>query len=90
MAAEVVDPAFLPQLAHQCVDPGEAGAPVFPALEPGFGFGVIDGIFAGDEVVGRIYLGRKVPGNEADGGVRIGLSERMAERGLRAEIHISE
>ena len=49
VAAQVVDPAFEAQLAHQGVDPGEAGASVFPALEPGFVQGGADGVGAGDE-----------------------------------------
>lgn len=49
VAAQVVDPAFEAQLAHQGVDPGEAGASVFPALEPGFVQGGADGVGAGGE-----------------------------------------
>ena len=40
--AEVVDPAFVLELAHQRVDPGEACAAFAPALEVDFGLGVVD------------------------------------------------
>ena len=50
--AQVVDPAFVAQLPHQAVDPREARAPVFPALEPGFVQGGADRVGAGDEAVG--------------------------------------
>jgi hypothetical protein len=35
--AEVVYPAFLPQLSHERINPGEACAAPFPALESLFG-----------------------------------------------------
>jgi hypothetical protein len=45
--AEVVDPAFLPQLSHEGVDPREACSAPFPALEPLFGLWRVDVVLAG-------------------------------------------
>lgn len=88
--AEMVDPAFEPQLAHQGVDPGEACAALFPALEPGFCLLGVDGVGACDEVGVRVDFGGEVPGDEAGGGVVVGLGEGVAEGGLGGEIHVSE
>ena len=42
VAAQVVDPALLLELAHQRVDPREPRGPGFPASEVLFRFGVVD------------------------------------------------
>ena len=44
MPAEVVDPAFGRELAHERVDEGEARLAVLPALKPCFGEGRVDGV----------------------------------------------
>lgn len=90
VAAEVVDPAFLAQLPHQGVDPGEARAAVLPAKEPVLVQGGGDGVGACDEVGGGGDGGGEVPGDEADVGVADGLGERVAECGLGSEIHVTE
>lgn len=90
VAAEVVDPAFLAQLPHQGVDPGEAGAAEFPALVPGFVEQGGDCILACDEAVGGGDGGGKMPRHESAARVPDCLREGVAQRGLGAEIHISE
>ena len=88
--AEVVDPAFVAQLPHQGVDPGEACAPEFPALVPGFVQGGGDCVLACDEAVGGGGGGGEVPGDESAVRVADCLREGVAQCGLGAEIHISE
>ncbi len=90
VAAEVVDPAFLLELAHQGVDPGEARAAVFPALEPAFVQGGGDGVGACDEAGGGGDGGGQVPGDEAAVAVADCLGEGVAKRGLGAEVHFAE
>jgi hypothetical protein len=65
VAPEVVDPAFLRELAHERVDPGEAGAAVLPTLEVGLCFGVINQVFPGDKLGFRIDSGGQVPGDKS-------------------------
>lgn len=48
MTCEVVDPAFIAELTHDGVDPGEACRSGSPALEPGFFLFVVNLVFAGD------------------------------------------
>lgn len=88
--AEVVDPAFLAELPHQGVDPGEACLAELPALEPLFRQRGIDDVVACDEAVGRVDLGGEMPGDEANVGVVVGLGEGPAEGGLCGEVHVSE
>lgn len=88
--AQVVDPAFAAQLPHQGVDPGKARAAVFPAAEPGFRGAGVDGVGARDEVGVRVRLGGEVPGDEAGGGVVVGLGEAVAQGGLGGEVHVAE
>ena len=92
VAAEVVDPALEAELAHQGVDPGEAGAAFFPAGEPFVGEGRVDGVVGGAGAgVGRgVDGGGEVPGDEAAVAVVVGLGEGVPEDGLRAEIHVAE
>ncbi len=90
VAAEVVDPAFLLELAHQGVDPGEPRAAVFPALKPAFVQGGGDGVGACDEAGGGGDGGGQVPGDEAAVGVADGLGEGVAQRGLGAKVHFAE
>lgn len=87
---QMVDPAFLAQLPHQGVDPGEAGEAGFPALEPRLGFAAVDVVSTRRTLgVGR-YGGLEMPGYEAAVCVVFGLAEGIAERCLGAEIHVSE
>lgn len=90
VAAEVVDPAFGAELAHQGVDPGKACAAVFPALEPLFGLRAIDCVFACDETGLGVDFGGEVPWYEAAVGVIVGLAEVVTQGGLGAEVHVSE
>ena len=90
VAAEVVDPAFLPELAHYGVDPGEAGAAEFPSLEPGFCLLRVDGVGACDKVCFRVDSGGEVPGDEARSGVVVGLGKGVAEGGLGGEVHVAK
>lgn len=48
MAGQMVDPAFLPKLSHDGVDPGEARGAVRPTFEPRILFLVVDLVFARD------------------------------------------
>lgn len=66
---EVVDPAFLAQLPHDGVDPGEAGGAVRPAVEPGVFLGIVYFVGACDQVVGGVDFAGEVPGDEAAVGV---------------------
>ena len=94
VTAQVVHPAFVPQLAHQGVDPGEARAAVLPAPEPGFVQGGADGVGGGARGGGggrRGGGGRgEVPGHEAAVGVADRLGKGVAECGLGAEVHVAE
>lgn len=90
VAAQVVDPAFVAELAHEGVDPGEACLAEFPALEPFFGEGGVDGVAAcGEAGAGGDGAG-EVPGDEAAGGVVVHLRKGVAEGGLGAEVHVAE
>lgn len=90
MSSEVVDPSFLSQLSHKCVDPGKSCTPVFPALEPRFRFCRVDSVCTGDKACGGGDDRRKMPGDEADVGITGGLGKGVAEGCLRSEIHVSE
>lgn len=90
VSAEVMDPAFLAELAHQGVDPGESGTAVFPALEPFFRERGIDDVVSCDEVCFRIDPRGEMPRDEADVGVVVGLGEGVADGGLGGEVHVSE
>jgi len=68
-------------LAHERVDPREACAAVFPALEVRLCFGAVDEILAGDELGFGIDGGWEVPGNEA--ALRIVICVILAARSLR-------
>lgn len=87
---QVVDPAFLPELPHQGVDPGEAGPAEFPALEPFLREGGVDDVVTRDAVGGRVDFGGEVPGDEADVGVGVRLRERVADGGLGSKVHVPE
>lgn len=58
MASKMVDPAFLSQLTHNGVNPGEARCAVGPALEPGFLFWIVDFVGASDELVAGVDFAR--------------------------------
>lgn len=88
--AEVVDPAFVAELAHQSVYPGEPRLPELPAPEPFLRFGGIDHVLTRDEVGGWVDLRGEMPGDEADVGIVVCLGEGVAERGLSGEVHVSE
>ena len=90
MAAEVVYPSFLAQLAHQGIDPWEAGYAEFPALEPGFCFWGVDVVVACYEPVRWIQFRGEMPGDESAVGVADCLSEGVAQGRLRGEIHVPE
>lgn len=98
VAAKVVNPAFVAELAHQCVDPRKARAAEFPAPEPFFSLRRVDGVFAfgadgracAGVVGGGCSFAGEVPGDEAAAGIIHRLAEGMAKRGLGAEIHVAE
>lgn len=75
VAAEVMDPAVVAELAHEGVDPGEAGDAGLPAPEPCLCLLVVDVVVARDEAGFWIALGGEVPGDEAAVRVRCCLSE---------------
>lgn len=79
VSTQMVDPALVLELAHQCVDPGEAGSSAFPTLEPNFCCGRVDGIFAGDELGVFVDDGWKMPRDEAAVRVVVCLTEAAPE-----------
>lgn len=90
VAAEVVDPAVVAELAHEGVDPGEAGCAGLPAAEPGLGLVAVDVVVARGEARVRVALGGEVPGDEAAVGVGGRLGKGRAEGGLGGEVHVAE
>lgn len=90
VAAEVMDPAVVAELAHEGVDPGEASDAGLPALEPYFCLLVVDVVVACDETGFWIALGGEMPGDEATVRVRCGLSEGCAEGGVGGKVHVAE
>lgn len=88
--AEMVYPSFLAQLAHQGVDPGEAGLAPFPAVEPGLGFWAVDVVVACDETVFFVDDGGEMPGYEFAMAVSVCLGEGVAELCLGAEVHVAK
>ena len=75
----MVDPALVLELAHQCIDPGEAGSSKFPTLEPNFCCGTVDGVSTGDEL--RVFVddGWKMPRDEATVRIVVRLVEVVPE-----------
>ena len=88
--AQMVDPAFLLELAHQRVDEGEPRPAVLPPLKPRLGYGAVDRVRPRRQPrlsrVGRLQM----PRDEAAVGVVVRLGEGIAQLRLRAEIHVSK
>ena len=90
VATEMVDPTLQAELAHQRVNPGEAGKAESPALEIRFVDGGVDGVGAGREAALGVVGRGEMPGDKARTGIVERLPEVMGERRLGPEVHVSE